>query len=286
MMRVSKFLRPLARLYPIEMGKGWIATLLKDRNIPEGELVRTTEGVVLRTRPDYMFKHAYLFGEYEPALTAVFKRLIRPGDVCFDVGASFGFYTCLFALRGARTYAFEPLPASFRLTQDAVELNGCGSKVKTYNSGLGALAGTIRLHTFKQLSLGHASSCDLGRADAVAHECTITTIDEVCAAEGLDQLSFIKTDVEGFEYEVLQGGRKTLAQTNAPIVHFEVNRQCLRHRNLDPNRLVSLLRDYGYAEFLQVRRYGGVRKAPPKLPLSDSNYLAFKDLRRLPQAFA
>ena len=102
MTNVAKFLRPLARLYPIEMGKGWIASLLKDQCVPDGEVVRTTEGVRLQTHPDYLFKHAYLFGEYEPVLTAVFKKLVQPGDVCFDAGASFGFYTCAFALRGAR----------------------------------------------------------------------------------------------------------------------------------------------------------------------------------------
>jgi FkbM family methyltransferase len=283
MMRVSKFLRPLARLYPIEMGKGWIAYLLKDQNIPDGEVVRMTEGVLLRTRPDYLFKHAYLFGECEPVLTAVFKKLIQPGDVCFDAGASFGFYTCLFALWGARVYAFEPVPASFALNEEAVRLNGCGSKVKAFNSCLGERAGTIRMHTFKNLSLGHASAFDLGRADAVPHQCKITTIDAVCAEESLDRISFVKMDVEGFEYEVLKGGQKMLSKANAPIVHFEVNGRCLRHRNLDPNSIISLLRGYGYTEFLQFRRYGGVRKAPASLPLADSNYLAFKDVCRLAQ---
>jgi len=286
MTSVAKFLRPLARLYPIEMGKGWIAYLLKDRNIPDGELVRTTEGVLMRTRPDYRFKHAYLFGEYEPVLTAVFKKLIQPGDVCFDAGASVGFYTCLFALQGARVYAFEPVPASFALNEEAVRLNGCQSKVKAVNAGLGERAGTIRIHTFKNLSLGHASSCDLGRADAEPHECRMTTLDAVCAEEALDQIAFVKIDVEGFEYEVLKGGQTMLSKANAPVVHFEVNARCLRHRNLDPNIIISLLKGYGYAEFLQFRRYGGVRRAPSALPLADSNYLAFKDVSRLSQVFS
>ena len=145
----AKLKRSVARLYPIEMGKGWIASLLKDRNIPDGELVQTSEGVRLRTRPDYLFKHAYLFREFEPVITAVFKRVVEPGDVCFDVGASFGFYTCLFAMRGARVYAFEPMPASFALNQEAVQLNGCGAKIKAYNSALGSEEGTTRIHTFK-----------------------------------------------------------------------------------------------------------------------------------------
>ena len=282
----AKLIRSVARLYPIEMGKGWIASLLKDRNIPDGELVQTSEGVRLRTRPDYLFKHAYLFREFEPVITAVFKRVVEPGDVCFDVGASFGFYTCLFAMRGARVFAFEPMPASFALNQEAVQLNGCGAKVKAYNSALGSEEGTTRIHTFKNLSLGHASSSALGRSDAVPHECKVTTIDDVCAEEAVDRISFIKIDVEGFEYEVLKGGQRMLSKPNAPIVHFEVNAECLLHRDLDPNKIVRLMRGYGYKEFLQVRRYGGVRKAPPKLPMLDSNYLAFKDLSRLPRVLS
>jgi FkbM family methyltransferase len=223
MIRLSKLMRPLARLYPLQMGKGWIAYLLKDQNVPDGELVRTSEGVLLRTRPDYLFKHAYLFGEYEPALTAVFTKLVRAGDTCFDVGASFGFYTCLFALRGARVYAFEPLPPSFALNQDAVQLNGCGANIKAFNAGLGERPGSIRIYTFKHLSLGHASSSDLGRLDAVPHECRITTIDEVCEQEAVNHISFIKMDVEGYEYEVLKGGQTMLSRADAPIVHFEVN---------------------------------------------------------------
>ena len=60
----------------------------------------------------------------------------------------------------------------------------------------------------------------------------------------------------------------------------------MQHRKLDPNSIVSLLKGYGYREFLQIRRYGGVRKAPAVLPLTDSNYLAFKDVGRLAQVLS
>ncbi len=280
-MGVSSLLRPLARFYPFQIGKGWIARLsIKDRDIPEGKVVRTKEGVLVRTRPDYMFKHAYLFGEFEPANTAVFKALIRPGDVCFDVGACFGFYTCAFAKWGARVYAFEPLPSSFALNTETVQLNGCQSAVKNFNCGLGERAGTLRVYAFKNLSDGHASLSDLGRDDAVPHECPITTLDDFCAGQGIERISFLKMDVEGFEYEVLKGGQKILSRADAPIVHFEVNANCVRHRNLDPNNIVSLLTSYGYVEFIQISRYGGWRKAPDRLPVADYDYVAFKEGNR------
>lgn len=272
-----KYLRFVFSLYPFQIGKGWVAAMFKDHNIPTGDLVRTKEGVLVRTRPDYVFKHAYLFREFEPVNTAVFKQLVRPGEICFDVGANFGFYTCLFARLGARVYAFEPVPTTFALNQETIRLNGCEVAVTSLNCGLGEQPGSIRIYQFTNLSSGHAGASDLGRADAVPQDCPINTIDAFCAKHGIGRISFIKIDVEGFEYEVLKGGKATLSKPNAPTVHFEVNAECMHHRQMNPNQIITLLRSYGYAEFLQIKRYGGVRPAPAILPLANYDYLAFKD---------
>ena len=93
----------------------------------------------------------------------------------------------------------------------------------------------------------------------------------------MERLAFVKIDVEGFEYEVIKGGENVLSRTDAPTIHFEVNRACMQHRHMDPNQIVALLKTYGYREFLQVRRYGGVKRAPSRLPAANCDYLAFKD---------
>src|SRR5262245_14159320 len=41
---------------------------------------------------------------------ALYRRFIRPGDLCFDVGANFGRKTEVFIALGARVVAFEPQP--------------------------------------------------------------------------------------------------------------------------------------------------------------------------------
>lgn len=281
----TRMLRRVLGLYPLQIGKGWVASVFADHKIPEGELVQTKEGVLIRTRPDYVFKHIYLFGEFEPVNTAAFKRIIRPGDVCLDVGANIGYFTCLFARWGARVYAFEPLPSTFALNQETISLNQAGSLAQTFNQGLGERSGSLRIYQFKNLSHGHASSSDLGREDAVPHECKVTTIDAFCAEQRIEKVSFIKIDVEGFEYEVIKGGAGLLNRADAPVVHFEVNGECVRQRNLDPDEIVSLLKSYGYTSFLQIGRYHGVRKAPSTLPAANHDYLAFKDSRRAEEIF-
>jgi FkbM family methyltransferase len=261
----------------MQIGKGWIAYLFKDRNVPMGELVRTKDGILVKTRPDYMFKHVYVFREYEPVNTAIFRRIVKPNDLCLDVGANFGYYSCLFAHWGAQVYSFEPVPATFALNQETVQLNHLEASVRSLNCALGETPGSFRIFEFKELSHGHSSSCDLGRPDAVAHDCQVITLDGFCAEHGIDKIAFIKIDVEGFEYEVLKGGRVMLGKPDAPTLHFEVNGECMRHRKMDPNQIIGFLRDCGYTEFLQIGRYGGVKKAPDMLPLTNYDYLAFKD---------
>lgn len=53
------------------------------------------------------------YRKYEPAEQAVLRRLVRPGAVVYDIGASLGFYSALFAsLVGSngRVVSFEPNP--------------------------------------------------------------------------------------------------------------------------------------------------------------------------------
>jgi hypothetical protein len=52
-------------------------------------------------------------GVYEPEETELIKKLVKPNDVCIDVGANVGYFTVLMAKLGAYVYAFEPEPSNF-----------------------------------------------------------------------------------------------------------------------------------------------------------------------------
>src|SRR5262245_14614026 len=41
---------------------------------------------------------------------ALYRPFIHPGDLCFDIGANYGFKTEVFLSLGARVVAFEPQP--------------------------------------------------------------------------------------------------------------------------------------------------------------------------------
>jgi len=57
-------------------------------------------------------------GIYEKQVVYLVKRLVKEGDIVVDCGASYGYYTMLFASpvgRGGKVFAFEPDPISYAL---------------------------------------------------------------------------------------------------------------------------------------------------------------------------
>ena len=79
----------------------------------------------------------------------VFLRLVREGDVVFDVGANLGLYTLLFSHRTGRTgqvHAFEPAPPTFQALLCNLDREGRFRNVVANGVAVGAAAGTASLY--------------------------------------------------------------------------------------------------------------------------------------------
>ena len=123
MINSSMFLRTLIRSYtfnsPVARGKYRLAdiALRLSGKLPAEILVNTKDGrkVLISTR-NASYRYMYFTGEYESAITKIFTQIIKPGDVCLDVGANIGWYTTLFQkLVGptGKVHAFEPVKPIF-----------------------------------------------------------------------------------------------------------------------------------------------------------------------------
>ena len=274
---IRQLLRAIVQHYPIRFGKGYIANMLfNSKNLPDGIIVTTKEGIRVEIHPDWMYQWIYLYREYEPETTLVFKRIIKKEDVCFDIGANFGYYSCLFAKLGSHVHAFEPLHSNYRLNIKTIEMNGFQDKVDSVNVGMGASSGTFTVYTFAGLPIGQASATTLGREDAVPHSCQISTLDDYCKRKQIENIDFMKVDIEGHELECFQGGANLLKGCNAPILHFEVNQQCLKDRGRNANEIVSLLTSYGYTRFYCITKSGLLQKVTQPIANSNADYIAYK----------
>lgn len=171
-------------------------------------------------------------------------RTLQKGDTVIDVGANFGFLALLAArqLEGeGRVWAFEPDPPARSMLQRNIELNPAGALVSVREECVSSKKGEVRFFSAKESAF--SGLADTRRA-ANRKELLVNAVslDEFSKEESVENLAFVKIDVEGFEYEVLEGAQRLLARFPDALVLFEVS-----PKNLNEERakaLVKVIRKY------------------------------------------
>jgi FkbM family methyltransferase len=163
------------------------------------------------------------------------RRVVRRGDVVFDIGANVGLHTVLLSsLAGSegRVFAFEPnrelLPALVRTVA------GLGNTaLLTY--ALSDRTESAALFVPLDHSMASLSDWTKGKFESEAHSvpCELRRMDDLVGTGELPAPDFIKCDVEGAELTVFQGGRATLDREDAPLILFEANVHAARGFGLD-----------------------------------------------------
>ncbi|MDE2348516.1 MAG: FkbM family methyltransferase [Gammaproteobacteria bacterium] len=170
-------------------------------------------------------------------------HVLRADDGFADVGANAGAYSILAsAVVGATTWAFEPVPATFRRLDDNVRINRMELLVQHRNIALGREPGRIRF-TSELDTVNHALAD--GEHAAAEIEVAVSTLD---AELGADRPAVIKIDVEGFEKPVLDGGVTLLADERLHSVILELNGSGARYGYGD-GEIVGLMRDHGFGTY-------------------------------------
>jgi FkbM family methyltransferase len=150
---------------------------------------------------------------YELDLLENMRARVHAGGLCVDVGAHLGNHTIFLAkICGMRVLAFEPQPDIYELLVKHVELNGVGDRVKTFNMALGEVA--ARGNMTRPL-VDNTGGARLELDDGGSVE--IATLDQLVGDQTVD---LMKVDVEGFELEVLKGGKRTIAR-DKPVIYCE-----------------------------------------------------------------
>ena len=210
---------------------------------------------ILPAKQEFYYRYRRLLATPHEDDFAALKLLDSnaPG-VCVDVGANHG--QSIESMRlfrpTAEIVAFEPNP---NLAGELSRRYGRDPRVEIRPRGLGDAIGEFSLivPSYRGFVYDGLASLDRGEAmnwinasrvyffdpskvKAIELKCRVSTLD----LENL-QPAFMKIDVQGFEYNVLAGGAKTLA-AHEPIVLIE-------NYNGDP-RSVELMTGLGYREYV------------------------------------
>jgi FkbM family methyltransferase len=169
----------------------------------------------------------HYYGLMEMEEMAFILHYLDKDDIFYDIGANVGAYTILSGLHvGCQTIAFEPHPKTFSFLEKNISLGIKSGNIKLFNIGLGSKAEKIKftsdLDTVNHVALdGYENLIDVD----------IFVLDEL----SLPTPTVIKIDVEGFEWEVLNGAKLTLENDRLQAIIIELNGSGRRYGFNDGN---------------------------------------------------
>ena len=162
------------------------------------------------------------FGRYQAELR-FYRQLIRPGDMCFDIGANFGQKTALFLDAGARVVAVEPQPVCLDLLRRSFQRR---RELEIVPAALGATEGEAELllcdetTTISTMSRRFAASGRFASTYRWGRTIVVPTMTLDALVRRYGVPAYCKIDVEGYEANVLAGLSRPL-----PLLSFEFSRE-------------------------------------------------------------
>lgn len=212
---------------------------------------------------------------WEAAEQQLMRRIVRGGDVAFDIGAHLGEHCALLtSLVGAtgHVFAFEPNPERWHGLSLTVTQRGNGELVPV---ALADRVGTDDLIVPDLHSMASFAPWTTGDVGAIRRiQVQVTTLDTLIANGKVPLPQFIKCDVEGSEWAVFRGAASILDRADAPMILYEANRQSARAMGLSVAASTELLRSMTAAayRFHLVTAGGGLQEI--EQPERLSNILA------------
>ncbi len=169
--------------------------------------------------------------------TSIIENIVPQRRRCLDIGANVGLYTYRFAQLFMDVESFEPIPRCAQIIASSKLRN-----VYLHNLALSNRAGHANLDIPATGGPEATALASLSNhfPDAESLLVELRTLDSF----GFTEVDLIKIDVEGHEFEVLQGGRETITR-ELPTVLVEVEQR--HHTDRSIQDIFGFILGLGYS---------------------------------------
>jgi FkbM family methyltransferase len=189
-------------------------------------------------------------------------HFLRPTDTFFDIGANVGSYSILSAGHvGATTYSFEPVPSTFELLGSNRLLNPNQEKWHLKQMALGDNPSAVIFSTDRDTENAVVAEDYPGEKLSVE----VDTLDAFCQSAYVVP-AYLKIDAEGFDENVVLGGKQILADSNVIAISIESDSTVVNKVLLE-----SGFHRYSYNPFKRTFSEGK-SKGSNQLYIKDINY--------------
>jgi FkbM family methyltransferase len=181
--------------------------------------------------------HAHIQGTYEREAQEAVDAMVRPGDICYDLGASIGYMTLLMARKAKHVYAFEPAPHAIAEMKRHLAANA----MENVTIVPSPVSNCVREVRFVLTDTAYGSSINDTETRWPVLQLQTTTLDSFVANHPAPD--FLKLDVEGEEGAVLEGAQELLGQRKTRIC-------CEVHHREAAESVLATLERFGYTTTL------------------------------------
>ncbi|MFB7935966.1 FkbM family methyltransferase [Streptomyces sp. NPDC056049] len=258
---LARALRAYVRYSPGTLGKAQIIDRFLDEHLrthPVHTAVRLRSGdTVPVTTSDVIQRFQYLFGEWEPNLSAFLRDRLRPGDTFIDVGAHRGVFSLLASHAvgpHGHVVAIEPHPGFHGDLVSAAAANR-RTNIRTVRSAVSDSTGTLTLYVEDPSNLGHTTAVRPQHVHATV-EVPTTPLANLISRADLATTRVIKIDVEGAEAAAIRGLLPALPylRADAELV-IEVTPRLLAKQGESAAAVIAALHDHGFHPYTLTNSY-------------------------------
>ena len=188
-------------------------------------------------------------GQYETEIARFFVDNLRQESRCLDIGANFGFYTCLMAsfCPDGKVVGIEPVDTVYKLLRDNILINGFDRHATAIKAAAAQGPGRLTLHRRKprsaNTSIAQPSDALLqyhGESDFERFETETVSVDGMLARFD-NRIDFMKIDVEGAEPLVLRGAVETIQLNPQLQIVMEWSPHQIRDSGFDVGEFIEEL---------------------------------------------
>ena len=206
-LQLLKSLRSIARNPNIEtlpaIGKHAVYQFVKTFNLFPWEVV-ISQSRLKTPVPNGVAALVNAQGLYDYNNMNFLVELLSEGGKFFDIGANIGSYSLLLSENEkVSVTSFEPHPFTYQCLKDNVELNG-RMNVRAVHCALSSSQGSVLFSDSPGSPVNHILADGEGSGDQAAIKVVTKTASEFLEGD-LDETFIVKLDVEGFEFDVLEG---------------------------------------------------------------------------------
>ena len=205
----------------------------------------------------------YRNGLFEPETVDFINNNLKEGMTFIDIGANIGQYTLLASKIVGETgvvVSVEAVPDTFSKLNNNISINYL-KNVASHNIALSDSEGFTTFHLGHYGNSGASSLKPTINTGAREIKVRTNTLDNLLYS--LNAIDFIKIDVEGAEFMVLSGGKKTLEKFK-PMIILEISDDNFTGKyGVSTMDLIALLQELNYAVF--VIKEGGLEKWVEKM---------------------